>query len=297
MRVLVTGAAGFIGSRLCEALLGHGHEVTGVDDLSTGRAENVPAGVDLMVGDVVDMPSLGQVDLIYHCAASYKDREAWEQDARTNVLGTIRVVREAQRWNARLVYFQTSLCYGLAPDSPVPLGAPLAPRGSYAVSKTAAENYIRDSGLAYVSLRLANIYGPRNLSGPVPTFYQRLSEGKPCTIVDSRRDFVFVDDLVWVAVRAGIGGYGPYHVASGSDQSIRAVYCAVAAAMGQTVTVPDVVPRGPDDAPSILLDPSETERLFGWTARTQLTDGIAKAVEWYQANGVTETFTHLAMKG
>jgi UDP-glucose 4-epimerase len=297
MRVLVTGAAGFIGSRLCEALLTHGYEVLGVDDLSTGRSENVPAAVDLLVGDVVDMPSLGQVDLIYHCAASYKDQDNWERDARTNVLGTIRVVREAQRWNARLVYFQTSLCYGLAPDSPVPLGAPLGPRGSYAVSKTAGERYIADSGLAYVSLRLANIYGPRNLSGPIPTFYQRLSEGRPVTIADSRRDFVFVDDLVWVAVRAGVGGYGAYHVASGADVSIRSIYSTVAAAMGLTVTVPEVQPRGEDDAPSILLDPSETERLYGWTAQTPLEEGIRRAVEWYQANGVTETFTHLAMKG
>jgi len=303
MRILVTGAAGFIGSRLCEALLGHGHEVVGVDDLSTGRAENVPAGVEFWQADIADPNSVSSwmwatdPELIYHCAASYKDRDNWERDARTNVQGTINVIRLAQRTDARLVYFQTSLCYGLAPDSPVPLGAPLAPRGSYAVSKTAAEGYIRDSGLAYVSLRLANIYGPRNLSGPIPTFYQRLSEAKPVTIVDSRRDFVFVDDLVWVAVRAGVGGYGPYHVASGSDVSIREVYCAVAAAMGLTVTVPEVQPRGPDDASSILLDPSETERIYGWTARTRLNDGIAKAVEWYRANGVTETFTHLAMRG
>lgn len=297
MRILVTGAAGFIGSRLCEALLSHDHEVIGIDNLSTGREANVPVGVDLTVGDVVDMPSFGRVDLIYHCAASYKDRDAWEQDARTNVLGTIRVVREAQRWDARLVYFQTSLCYGLNPASPVHLDAPVAPQGSYAISKTAAESYIRDSGLAYVSLRLANIYGPRNLSGPVPTFYQRLTEGKPVTIVDSRRDFVFVDDLVWVAVRAGIGGYGPYHVASGSDVSIRAVYCAVAAAMGLTVTVPEVQPRGPDDAPSILLDPSQTEVVYGWKAQTPLETGIARAVEWYREHGVTETYTHLAMKG
>lgn len=297
MRVLVTGAAGFIGSRLCEALLRHGHEVMGVDDLSTGRAENVSPAVQFVVGDVVEMPSLGPVDLIYHCAASYRDRDAWELDARTNLLGTIRVVREAQRWKARLVYFQTSLCYGLAPASPVQLDAPLAPQGSYAVSKTAAESYIRDSGLAYVSLRLANMYGPRNLSGPIPVFYRRLSEGLSCTVVDSRRDFVFIDDLVWVAVRAGADGYGPYHIASGSDVPIRAVYGAVASAMGLSVAAPEIQPRAPDDAPSILLDPSETERVFGWTAQTPLEIGIAKAIEWYRANGVTQTFTHLAMKG
>ena len=298
MNVLITGVAGFIGSRLAEALLGHGHSVAGIDDLSTGRLGNVPDGVQFAHGDIRDpwFPP-EQWDLIYHCAASYKDRDDWARDASTNVLGTINVVREAQRTGARLVYFQTSLCYGLAPDSPVPLGAPLAPRGSYAVSKTAGERYIADSGVEYVSLRLANIYGPRNLSGPIPTFYQRLTEGKPVTIVDARRDFVFIDDLVWVAVKAGSKGTGPYHVASGSDVSIAEVYAAVASAMGLDASIPDVQPRGPDDAPSILLDPSETERAYGWTARTPLATGIARAVEWYQENGVTETYTHLQVKG
>lgn len=291
MKVLITGAAGFIGSRLAEALLNHGHEVVGIDDLSTGRAENYPG--QLIVGDILtDLPA-GPFDLIYHCAASYRDREAWEADARTNVLGTIEVVREAQRSDARLVYFQTSLCYGPNPASPVQLDAPLDPHGSYPVSKTAGEAYIRDSGLDYVSFRLANIYGPRNLSGPVPTFYQRLTEGRPCTVVDSRRDFVYVDDLVWVAVNAAKQGSGAYHIASGKDYSIGELYEAVRSALNITVPQPEVIPRQPDDVATLLLDPSRTEQEFGWTVQTSLPDGIAKAVAWYEENGVTETYTHL----
>ncbi len=295
MRVLITGAAGFIGSRLAEAMLHHGHEVVGIDNLSTGRADNYPG--ELIVGDILtDLPE-GPFDLVYHCAASYRDRGAWEQDSRTNVLGTIEVVRAAQRSGARLIYFQTSLCYGTAPQSPVPIDAALDPHGSYPVSKTAGECYIRDSGLDYVSLRLANIYGPRNLSGPIPTFYQRLSEGKPVTVVDSRRDFVFVDDLVWVAVNAATQGHGPYHISSGSDYSIAELFSAVRAAMGAEVADPEVTPRGPDDVATLLLDPSETQREFGWTAQTTLISGVAKAVAWYEEHGVTETYTHLAMKG
>jgi UDP-glucose 4-epimerase len=306
MRVLITGAAGFIGSRLAEALLTHGHEVMGIDDLSTGRIGNFPSkdqgeplngawrsGV-LIVGNILtDLPDV-RPDVIYHCAASYKDRDMWERDSRTNVLGTINVVRLAQRAKARLIYFQTSLCYGLNPASPVKIEAPLDPHGSYAISKTAGEAYIRDSGVDYVSLRLANIYGPRNLSGPIPTFYQRLTEGKPVTVVDSRRDFVFVDDLIWVAVKAVTLGQGVYHVSSGSDYSIAELFDAVRSAMGAEVPDPEVTPRGPDDVATLLLDPSETQREFGWTARTSLADGVARAVAWYQEHGVTETYTHLA---
>jgi UDP-glucose 4-epimerase len=236
-------------------------------------------------------------DLIFHCAASYKDRAAWENDASTNVDGTINVIRAAQRNKAKLVYFQTSLCYGPAPASPVTLDAPLNPRGSYAVSKTAGETYIRDSGLDFVSLRLANIYGPRNLSGPAPTFYQRISQGLPCTVVDSRRDFVYIDDLVRAALLAADTGKGIYHVASGKDVSIAELYSYVAAAMSYEGEKPVSIPRGPDDVATILLDPSETYEELGWTARTPIVTGVHEAVAWYKEHGVTETFTHLAMKG
>jgi len=300
MRVLITGGAGFIGSNLADALIERDHEVWGVDDLSTGRRANFPTeGAAFIEGDIRDPDAIvgmfdlsGGLDVIYHCAASYKDRADWERDASTNVLGTINVVREAQRTGAKIVYFQTSLCYGLKPESPVRLEAPLAPVGSYAVSKTAGERYIADSGVEFVSLRLANIYGPRNLSGPIPAFYQRLSKGEPCTVVDSRRDFVFVDDLVEVAVKAATQGRGTYHVSSGSDVSIMDIYGAVSDAMGMAAEI-DFRPRGPDDVATLLLDSVETYQEFGWTARTPLVSGIRQAIDWYKTNGVAATYTHL----
>ena len=272
MRVLITGVAGFIGSRLAEALLAHGHEVSGIDNLSTGVAANIPSDVRFMLGDIAEAPLTGRWDVIYHCAASYKDRDAWERDARTNVLGTIRVIREAQRVGAKIVYFQTSLCYGPTTGLIRP-GWPLNPQGSYAVSKTAGESYIRDSG------------------------YKRLSEARECTIVDSRRDYVYVDDLVWLAVKAATVGHGVYHVSSGGDYSIAELYLSVAAAMGIEVAPPVLQARGPDDVATLLLDSCETKSEFGWIAMTPLHEGIRKAVDWYQSHPITETYTHLAMKG
>lgn len=295
MRVLISGGAGFIGSHLAEAMLEEGHRVSVLDDVSTGRVENVPLEADLTIGDIRDHFKFPRErwDVIYHCAASYKDRGEWERDASTNVLGTINVVREAQRTGAKLIYFQTSLCYGLAPHSPITLDAPLAPTGSYAVSKTAGENYIRDSGVEFVSLRLANIYGPRNLSGPIPAFYKRLSEGQECTVVDSRRDYVYIDDLLRVAVRAATQGRGFYHVSSGFDVSIMDIYQGVAQAMGIDAPLPFLQPRGLDDAATLLLDPNETYLEFGWTARTPMVRGINEAVRWYRSNPVGDVYTHL----
>ena len=295
MKVLITGAAGFIGSHIAEALEPD-HEVSGIDNLSTGRADNWHGREDLIVGDIADSVPDNDPDVIYHCAASYRDRDDWEGDARTNVQGTIKVVRLAQRTGAKIVYMQTSLCYGARSLPAIPT-SPLDPHGSYAITKTAAEQFIVDSGVPYVSLRLANMYGPRNLSGPVPTFYKRLTSGEACTVVDARRDFVYVADLVRLALMCATDGHGVVHASTGADYSIADLYGAVVGALGIEAPQPTTVARGADDTANLLIDPSETQRYFGWRATTPLQTGIKAAVDWYAAHGVTETYTHLAVKG
>lgn len=303
MKVYITGIAGFIGSHIAERMVAAGHEVRGVDNLLTGRADNIPDEVEWRHDDIDSGPVALDVidfhpDVIYHCAASYDDRQKWHRDVVTNTLGTIDVVILAQKVGARLVYFQTSLCYGLNPGPfPLTVDAPLNPSGSYAVSKTAGERYIHDSGVDYVSLRLANVYGPRNLSGPVPAFYKRLSAGEPCTVVDSRRDFLFIDDLLDVAVPAATKGSGVYHVSSGRDWPISDLYFAVADALDLAVEAPAIQPRPADDAPSILLDPSATHAEFDWKAESLPEAGVHAAVEWYREHGVDRVHTHLSVKG
>jgi UDP-glucose 4-epimerase len=296
MRVFITGVAGFIGSHLADRLLAEGHEVLGLDNLLTGARENVPAGVEWIEADVLDIRDTG-ADVIFHMAASFSV-DGWERDVRTNVLGSIAVARLALTTRARVVYPQTSLCYGLHPDSyPIPVDAPLRPEGSYAISKTAGEAYLRDSGVDFVSLRLANTYGPRQMSGPLSAFFKRLSAGEPCTVVDSRRDFIYIDDVIEMCVRAMTAPAGMYHVATKHDRPISEVYSVVAEAMGIAAPEPAIVPRGPDDAPTIKLDKLETERLLGWHARVGFRDGVARTVEWYAEHGVRDLFTHLALKG
>jgi UDP-glucose 4-epimerase len=302
MRILITGVAGFIGSHLAEHFLERGHTVYGIDNLSTGREENIPDGARFVETSIGSAPAVNSLfreaspDVVYHCAASYKDPEDWERDAWVNVEGTIRVLRAAlQAKVRRLVYFQTSLCYGIAPVSPVRVGAPIDPTSSYAISKTAAEQYIALSGIDWVSLRLANIFGPRNLSGPIPTFYRRLTGGDPVTVVDTRRDFVYIADLVRAAVMFAEPNTpgGVWHVGSGEDCEIFTVYQAVREAMGLTPDDVEVRPRGEDDAATILVDPSLTEQEFGWKAEHDFRAGVRAAVDWYREHGVTNTFTHL----
>lgn len=308
MNILVTGGAGFIGSHLTERLLAQRDRVLVIDNYATSRRDTLATpeeNLEILEASIADTDKIDntfdrfQPEIVIHCAASYKDPENWLEDSQTNVTGTINIVKAARRLGVkRFIYFQTALCYGNYPkEQPIPLTHPLEPESSYAISKTAAEQYIALSGLEFLSFRLANIYGPRNLSGPIPTFYQRLTAGKSCFAVNTRRDFVFIDDLVQVIIQAvqGQGNSGYYHISSGTDYSIRELYDAVAAVIGIDRPVEERE-KGPDDAPTILLDPTKTQVEFSWQATTPLRTGVAKAVEWYNMSGVGQTYTHLKMK-
>ena len=307
MRVLITGGAGFIGSHLADRLLDRGDTVTVIDNYATGRRDNLQSRPSLHVveGSIADPAALAeafrlaQPDRVVHAAASYKDPNNWEEDARTNAEGTAAVVHASEKAQVkRLIYFQTALCYGLHPlEQPITLSHPLRPEGSsYAISKTAGEYYIGLSGLDFISFRLANAYGPRNLSGPLPTFYHRLTSGKACFVMDTRRDFVYVQDLIDAVVRAldGAGSRGYYHISSGSDYAIKELYDETVAALGLKDLAPvEVRPRNPDDVFSILLDPSKTNQDFAWRTSTPLAEGVRRAIDYYRQYGIQETYTHL----
>ncbi|MFL5929276.1 MAG: NAD-dependent epimerase/dehydratase family protein [Gaiellaceae bacterium] len=305
--VLITGGAGFIASHITDRLLERGDDVLVIDTFATSRRDTLQEHdrlrlVEDTIADTKLVDSLFdefKPEVVVHAAASYKDPQDWDEDARTNAVGTANVVQAAERVGVRrFVYFQTALCYGLHPtEQPITLSHPLDPKdSSYAISKTTGEWYVRLSSLDWISFRLANVYGPRNLTGPLPTFYQRLSEGKSVFVMDTRRDFVYVEDLIAVAMKAVDGGgeSGVYHVSSGSDVSIKELFDATIKAMDHHLDEEvEVRPRNPDDAPSILLDPTKTERDFDWAARTPLEEGVAKAIAYYKEHGIAETFTHL----
>jgi UDP-glucose 4-epimerase len=307
MRVLITGGAGFIGSHLADRLLDQGDEVFVIDNYSTGRRDNLKSHPNLKVveGTIADRDLVWRVfeefrpEYVAHAAASYKDPDNWEEDSRTNTLGGAIIAQASIRGNVkRLIYFQTALCYGVKPlEQPITLNHPIRPGdSSYAISKTAAEQYIALSGIDFISFRLANAYGPRNLSGPLPTFYHRLTNGMKCFVMSTRRDFVYVQDLINLVVMAlsGKGVKGYYHASSGSDYAIKELFDetvgALKIALKEEVQVRE---RNPDDAYTILLDPAKTIQDFGWKPGTPLKEGVRKAVEYYGAFGITQTYTHL----
>lgn len=308
MKVLITGGAGFIGSTLADRLLARGEQVLVIDNYATGRRDNLTPqkGLTVVEGTIADRALVDKVfgefqpDIVVHAAAAYKDPNNWVEDTETNVLGSANVAQATATVKARrLIYFQTALCYGLHPlEQPITLNHPIRADGSsYAISKTAGESYVALSGVEFLSFRLANAYGPRNLSGPLPTFYQRLSEGKKCFAMNTRRDFIFIDDLVDVVEKAvyGAGHQGYYHISTGSDYAIKELYDETVVAMGIQTEPVEVRERNPDDVFSILLDPGKTQQDFTWKAGTPLKDGVKRAIDYYKQHGISQTFTHLKL--
>ena len=166
---------------------------------------------------------------------------------------------------------------------------------SYSITKTTTEQFLRLSGLDHVTFRLANVIGPRNVSGPLPIFFQRLTEGKRCFVTKARRDFVYVGDLAGCTVRAADGvGRGAYHFSSGGDVPILELYDAVVDGLQfNDYPEPEIRELGPDDAPSILLDPSRLEADFGTIEFTPLKKTVRRAVDYYREFGVRGGYTHL----
>lgn len=312
MKILITGGAGFIGSHLTENLMDE-HEVLIIDNFNTGRRDNIPIhpNVKLIEGSIGCTAFCSSIfqyfkpDIVIHAAASYKNPYAYHDDAITNVIGTINIVNESKKADiSKLIYFQTALCYGLNPiEQPITFNHPLysgkySGGSSYAISKTAGEQYIELSGIPFVSFRLANAYGPRNLSGPLPTFYNKITHNEPVMINDTRRDFIFIEDLIKVVLSSieGNGGLGYYHVSTGKDYAIRELFEAAEKALNIKYDKVQYKDRTEDDVYTILIDPSRTNKDFNWYATTPLEVGIEKAIQWYQTHIVTETFTHLKLK-
>lgn len=304
MRLLITGGAGCLGSNLIERYFPQGHEICVIDNFATGKREVVPQqdGLVVVEGSIVDKDLVNetfemfQPTHVIHSAAAYKDPGNWQEDVATNVVGSIHVAKASLACNVkRLVNFQTALCYGRPRQIPIPVSHPTSPFTSYGISKTAGEAYLLQSGLPVVSLRLANICGPRLAIGPIPTFYKRLKAGQSCFCSDTERDFLDMSDffsLMDIVLEVD-APTGVFNVSTGEGRSILNVFQAVAAYLGMPTPDVAIVPAGEDDVSCVVLDPAETENIYGWRAQKGFLETISAQLQWYDQFGVTDIHSHL----
>lgn len=304
MRLLVTGGAGSLGSNLIEHLADRCDEVLVIDNFATGKRGALLPRPNLTVveGSIVDAGLVRRLfddfgpSHVVHSAASYKDPSDWTNDSEVNILGTINVVRSCEAVGVRrLVNFQTALCYGRPTQVPIPVDHPTAPFTSYGISKTAGEEFVRASDTPWVSLRLANVTGPRLAIGPIPTFYKRLKADEPCTVSTTVRDFLDMSDfLSLMDIILENSTKGVFNVSTGRGHTIEEIFRVVATHVGRESAQPAAVnPPGPDDVPAVVLDPRSTFETFGWRAAIDFPQTVGRLLAWYDVHGVTDIYSHL----
>jgi UDP-glucose 4-epimerase len=304
-RIFITGGAGCLGSSIVDKYTSLGHEILVLDNFATGKRGNVPdvKSLTLIEGSVAETTLVEKLmkefapDIVIASAASYKNPGNWKEDAETNIIGAINIARASlENGVNKLINFQTALCYGRPQAFPIPITAPTCPFTSYGISKTAGEQILLNSGLNVISLRLANVCGPRLAIGPIPTFYKRLKEGKNCFCSNSTRDFIDMEDFLDILEIAFANeiATGAYNVSTGVSSTIKDVFDEVVAHLSMKAPEVPIVEVEADDVKDVVLDPSYTEKVFNWRAKYDFKKTIKRQLEWYDVHGVTDIYSHLS---
>lgn len=306
-KVLVTGGAGFIGSHVAEAYLARGYDVTILDNLSSGRRENVPEAADFVEADIRDDRAAELIrderfDVINHHAAQMDVRVSVANprlDASINLDGLLNLLEAARKADVSRFVFVSSggVVYGEPEIRPTPETAPNLPESPYGVTKLAGEQYLyyyhRVHGLSYAALRYSNVYGPRQdphgEAGVVAIFSTRLKKGEPLTIFgdgQQTRDYVFVRDVVAANMIVSEADLAPasrlddraFNVGTGVETSVRELADILSSAAGGNAGIAHAEAR-PGELLHSSLDAGKIRGL-GWKPAVTLEQGLGETYRW-----------------
>jgi UDP-glucose 4-epimerase len=313
VRVLLTGGAGFVGSYVAEHLLQGGHEVAVVDDLSTGRRENIPRGAEFYEADIrsgcAEIFGDFKPETLCHQATQMDVRRSVREpdfDADVNILGTVRLLQKCTEHGVRKVVFASTggAVYGEQQVLPAPEDHPQYPVSPYGVSKLACERYLHyykvQFGLPYVALRYANVYGPRQdpqgEAGVVAIFCGNLASGKTSTINGGgaqTRDYVYVKDVARANVLAleSVLPTGAYNIGTGVETSVNRLYNLLLEISAKDLP-PQHGPSKPGEQLRSCVDPGLAGRTFDWHAQTGLHTGLEETLRSFAALNRSERWSN-----
>ncbi len=307
MKILVTGGAGFIGSHVADALLDRGHEVHVVDNLSSGKKDNLPEGVsfhdiDIRDPEIVELFQRHRFQIMVHHAAQMDVRKSVADpafDAGVNVSGFLNLM-EAGRSNGleKVVFASTGgAIYGEPEYTPQDEQHPLRPLSPYGITKLTTEKYLhyyqKQYGISYVALRYANVYGPRQNAhgeaGVVAIFTERMLRGEQPLINGDglqTRDYVYVGDVVRANMNAlDYSGSGIFNVGTGVETTVIQLFQTI-----KRFANPDIQELHAEGKPGeqrrSVLGFAHSQKELGWKPTVALEEGLDRTVAWFKKDGV-----------
>ncbi len=299
MKLLITGGAGFIGSHLLHYLAGQKHEIVVLDNLSSGKRENVPQGMRLVEADIrSDLDSLFATEkfaTVIHLAAQtmvpYSIAHPME-DCDVNLLGMINILECCRKYGVKnFIFSSTAAVYGDNPNIPLKESERLKPASFYGISKMAGEYYMCTyhnlCGMNTTVLRFSNVYGERQSNGGeagvIAVFCELLAEGKPVTILGNgmqTRDFIYVGDVVRaIAESMKLTGHNIINVSTGKETSIEDVLAAFEEAMGRKAKIIHA-PRREADIFRSVLDNTLCKKILSYRPQMEIAEGIKRTYEY-----------------
>jgi UDP-glucose 4-epimerase len=304
-KILVTGGAGFIGSHLVDVLIERGHDVVIIDNLSTGKKENINKKakfykIDICSSKIREIFKKEKPEIVFHLAAKINVRKSIEDPishAKTNILGSLNVIQNFIKYrtsnikHSRFIFSSSIAVYGEPKKLPIDENHPLNPISSYGIAKLTIENYLKlysARGLNFVILRFSNVYGPRQRSdkegGVVANFIDRiLKRKKPIVFGDGNqtRDFLFVGDAVdalILALKAKPSSI--YNVGTNKEITINNLFRLISKNLNKKVE-PIYKPSYREIIKS-KIDYSKIRQELGWKPKFDLQRGLIKTIEWYK---------------
>ena len=315
-RALITGGAGFIGSHVADRFVAAGYEVEVIDNLSSGRRENVPVSailhhMDVGSAEAAEIVQRGGFDVVAHLAAQMDVRKSVAEpmyDAAVNVLGTLNVLEAIRKGEkrARMVFTSTGgAVYGTSANPPTVETAAKEPESPYAISKLAAEYYLayyfRLYGLESAILRFGNVYGPRQdphgEAGVVSIFCNRILDARALTVYGEglqTRDYIYVSDVVeaaWIGAtrrlpdNPGLDARA-FNVGTSIGTNVLDLASDLQRAAGTQLPL-EFAPKRPGEQQDSFIAIEKARHLLGWEPRVALSDGLAATYEWFAANRLT----------